>query len=383
MRYVYPILGLLILVAGLGGIKVAQISSLVQMGKAMEAAGPPPEAVSTAIAEELAWEGTLSSIGSVVAEQGVVVSAEVPGTVSRLAFESGDTVKKGQVLLELDSSVERAQLATARSRRDLAASTAERTRALAKSQTVTEAKLEADEAALAASEAEVSALKAQIDRKVVRAAFSGKLGIRAVNLGQYLAPGTQLTTLEALDSVFVDFSLPQQALPELKNDMPVRLRGTEQSGKQDTVLEGRISAISPSVDERTRSIQVRAAVSNENEVLRPGMFVEVDVVLPSRGSVVAIPQTAVTHASYGDSVFVIEPAKDAPADPKGPPVKLARQQFVRLGEARGDYVAVLEGVKAGQEVVSAGAFKLRNNAKVVVNDRVKSDVKVNPKPENR
>lgn len=386
MRYVYAILGLLILVGGLGGIKVAQISSLVQMGKAMEAAGPPPESVNTAIAEELSWEGALSAIGSVVAERGVVISNEVPGVVSRLAFDSGDTATAGQILVELDTSVERAQLAAARSRLDLARSTAERTRTLAKSNTVTPAKLDADESQLAASASEVATLKAQIDRKVVRAAFSGKLGIRAVNLGQYLAPGTELTTLESLDSVFVDFSLPQQVLSDLHTEMPVRLHAAGQNGKESREFTGKIAAISPSIDQATRSIKVRATVPNVDQALRPGMFVDVAVVLPSRGKVVAIPQTAVTHASYGDSVFVIEPLKEADAkneDPKAPPVKVARQQFVRLGEARGDYVAVLDGVKVGQEVVSAGAFKLRNNAKVVINPRVKPEVKINPTPENR
>jgi membrane fusion protein (multidrug efflux system) len=383
MRYVYPILGLLILVAALGGIKTAQISSLIQAGKAMEAAGPPPEAVGTATAQELAWEGSLSAVGSVVAERGVAVSNDAPGMVTKVLFESGDTVKPGQVLVELDSSVERAQLDSARARRDLALQTANRTRALAKTNTVTQAKVDTDEAQLKTAETELDALRAQIDRKTVRAPFAGKLGIRAINLGQYLSPGTKVTTLESLDSVFVDFTLPQQALATLTPGMPVRITA---NADKPLVAEGKVAAIDPALNEATRSIRVRASVPNADQKLRPGMFVDVAVVLPDRPAVVAIPATAVVHASYGDSVFVVEPVKDknVPAQtPAGLPIRQARQQFVKVGEARGDFVAVLDGVQKGQEVVTAGAFKLRNNARIAINNRVKADPKVDPKPENR
>ncbi|MET0343801.1 MAG: efflux RND transporter periplasmic adaptor subunit [Polyangiales bacterium] len=383
MRYFYAILGLLILIAALGGIKGAQISSLIQMGKAMEAAGPPPEAVGSGSVVELEWEGSLSAVGSVVAERGVAVSNESPGMVTKVHFDSGDTVKPGQVLVELDSSVERAQLDTLRARLDLARQTANRTRSLAETNTVTQAKVDADEAQLKTAQTELDALKAQIDRKVVRAPFAGKLGIRAVNLGQYLNPGTTVTTLEALDSVFVDFSLPQQALATLENGMPVRLKV---AGDKPTTAEGKVAAIDPSLDEATRSIRVRASVPNQEQKLRPGMFVDVAVVLPSSGKVVAVPATAIVHASYGDSLFVIEEPKERKGPEKTPaglPIKQARQQFVKVGEARGDFVAVLEGVKPGQQIVTAGAFKLRNNAPIAINDRVKIDPKVAPNPENR
>jgi len=383
MRYVYPILGLLILVAALGGIKTAQISSLIKAGKASEAAGPPPEAVGTASAQELTWEGSLSAVGNVVAERGVAVSNDAPGMVSRVLFESGDTVKPGQVLVELDTSVERAQLDSARARRELARQTVGRTRALAATNTVTQARVDTDEAQLKTAETELDALRAQIDRKVVRAAFAGRLGIRAVNLGQYLSPGTTVTTLEALDSVFVDFSLPQQALPNVSHGMQVRITI---NAEKSMVAAGKVTAIDPSLDQTTRSIKVRAAVPNPDQKLRPGMFVDVAVMLPDHGTVVAIPATAVVHASYGDSVFVVEPLKDknVPTQtPAGLPIRQARQQFVKLGEARGDFVAVLDGVQQGQEVVTAGAFKLRNNARIAINNRVTADPKVNPTPENR
>jgi membrane fusion protein, multidrug efflux system len=384
MRYFLPILGLLIVIGGLGGIKFAQISSLIAFGKAAEAAGPPPEAVGAALTQELSWEGQLSAVGSVVAERGVSVSNDSPGVVKAIKFDSGDEVKKGQVLVELDTGVERAQLASAQARRDLAMQTAERTRKLAASQTVTQAKVDTDEAQLKTAETELSALSAQIDRKVVRAAFTGRLGIRQVNLGQYLAPGSTLTTLEALDSVFVDFTLPQQSLHDLTVGLPVRVtvNGNVASG-QPLVANGTIAAVDPSVDATTRSIKVRAAVPNPGQKLRPGMFVDVGVLLPKRANVVAVPQTAVVHASYGDSVFIVEAPKAEDKVPPGTAVKVARQQFVRLGESRGDFIAVVDGVKVGQQVVTQGAFKLHNGARVLVNDKVPLQPKVSPTPENQ
>lgn len=384
MRYFLPILGLLIIIGGLGGIKFAQISSLIAFGKAAEAAGPPPEAVGAASAQELSWEGQLSAVGSVVAERGVSVSNDSPGVVKAIKFDSGDEVKKGQVLVELDTGVERAQLASAAARRDLALQTANRTRKLAESQTVTQAKVDTDEAQLKTAETELSALSAQIDRKVVRAAFTGRLGIRQVNLGQYLPPGTSLTTLEALDSVFVDFSLPQQALHDLKVGLPVRVTvdGNLAAG-ESFQADGTIAALDPSIDPGTRTIKVRASVPNPGQKLRPGMFVNAGVVLPKRASVVAVPQTAVVHASYGDSVFVIEAPKAEDKVPPGTPTKIARQQFVRVGESRGDFVAIVDGIKLGQQVVTQGAFKLHNGARVLISTSVPQNPKVNPTPENQ
>ncbi|MET0285046.1 MAG: efflux RND transporter periplasmic adaptor subunit [Polyangiales bacterium] len=380
MRYVLPILGLLLLVGALGGIKFAQISSLIAAGAAAEAAGPPPEAVATDKAENLSWEGNLAAVGSVVAERGVTVSNEVPGVVTRILFESGATVKKGQVLVEIDSAVERASLATLRARRELALTNVQRTRKLAESNTITLAKVDQDENQLKTSDAEIAQLQAQIDRKTVRAAFAGRLGIREVNLGQYLNPGTELTTLESLDSVFVDFTLPQQVLHDVTIGLPVNLKVSGETAQEAT---GAVAAVDPSIDNTTRTIRVRASVPNPGQKLRPGMFVDVKVVLPTRGAVIAIPATSVVHASYGDSVFIVEaPKADAKPAP-APGAKVARQQFVRLGESRGDFVAVLDGVKVGEEVVSAGAFKLRNGSAVIVNNSVKPGAKVNPTPENR
>jgi membrane fusion protein (multidrug efflux system) len=300
--------------------------------------------------------------------------------VKRIAFDSGNLAKPGQVLVELDTSVERAQLANAQARMELAQQTLTRTRSLASRGVVTASQLENDESQFKAASADVAALEAQIARKIVRAPFAGRLGIREVNLGQYLSPGTPLTTLEALDSVYVDFSLPQQALASVQPGLAVRMTINGEQGDESFATDGKITAVDPSVDPATRNIRVRASVLNPEQKLRPGMFANVSVVLPKRDKIVAVPATAVIHAPYGDSVFVVEPLKGGGKDEK---VKQVRQQFVRLGEERGDYVAVLEGVKAGEEVVVAGAFKLRNGAKVAINNQLKPEAQVAPHPANR
>ncbi|MCU1282579.1 MAG: putative Co/Zn/Cd efflux system rane fusion protein [bacterium] len=372
MRYFISIGAVLALVAGLGGIKFTQISSLLHAGEVAQKAGPPPEVVGTAVATEDTWEGTIAAVGSVAAVRGVAVSNESAGVVSAIHFESGDKVRAGQVLVELDTSVERAQLSSAEARKDLAALGAGRSRQLAATEAVSKAQLDGDEAQLKTSSADFGALKAQIDRKTVRAPFAGRLGIRTVNLGQYLNPGTPITVLESLGSVYVDFSLPQQYLDDVKVGTPVRVT---MAGARGGELAGTVGAVDPTVDATTRTIKLRASVPNNKDTLRPGMFVNVIVVRSSRSRVVSVPVTAVVHASYGDSVFVVEDRKDAPG-------KIARQQFVRLGAARGDFVAISDGVKPGQELVTGGAFKLRNGSGVVINNDVKPTPALQPHVDN-
>lgn len=387
VRYVLPIAGLVLLIAALVGIKFTQISTLINMGKAYQKSGPPPETVTTGVAKEQTWEGTLSAVGSIAAAKGVTVSNDAAGVVSRISFESGAVAKQGQVLLELDSSVERAQLASAQARRDLAQLTLNRSRALVQKNAIPQSQLDADEAQLKTASTDYNALAAQIDRKIVRAPFTGRLGIRDVNLGQYLNPGTPITVLEAIDAVYVDFALPQQLLGVLKVGMPVRVKVEPQQGLPATEQDATIAAIDPQVDSTTRTIKLRASVPNKEEKLRPGMFATATVVLPQQAPVVIVPQTAVLHAPFGDSIFIVEDKKDdAGAVVKGPdgkPAMAVRQQFVRLGESRGDFVAVLDGVKAGQRIVTAGAFKLRNGSGIVENDDVKLNPQVAPHPENR
>jgi membrane fusion protein (multidrug efflux system) len=386
VRYGVAIVGLLVLVGALAGIKGTQISGLIKAGEAFAKEGPPPESVSTDFARTFTWERTLSAIGTITTDRGVAVSNDAAGIVKRIAFESGGMAKEGQVLIELDNGVERAQLRTAQARKELAEQNMERTKSLFASGGVSRSQLDADESQLKSASAEVAGLEAQIARKVVRAPFAGRLGIRAVNLGQYLSPGTMVTTLEALESVYVDFTLPQQASGEISVGTPVRV-GV--SGVEKLEAAGAVAAVDPSLDRATRSLRIRATLPNPEQKLRPGMFAEVKVVLPDTQEVVAIPLTAVVHAPYGDSVFLVEDghaegekAKAQTAAKSAGPLHV-RQQFVRLGEERGDYVAVLEGVKAKDPLVSAGAFKLRNGAKITVHNEVKPEPKLAPHPENR
>ena len=376
--------GLLLVVLGLGGLKGAQIGSLMAFGKQMQAMGPPPEAVGSTVAQSETWETTLSAVGSVSSLKSVSVSAEVPGIVSNIRFESGGLAKEGQVLVELDADVERAQLAAAQSRSDLADRNAKRSEILAQGNVISRAQFDEVDSQRKTAEKDLASLRAQVDRKVIRAPFKGRLGIRAVNVGQYLTPGTTVTTLDAIGGTFVDFSLPQENLASVRVGLPVRVTF---EGSGDTA-EGTISAVDPTIDPTTRNVKIRAAIPEEQKAkLRPGMFVNVSVVQLAKDAVVAVPLTAIVHASYGDSVFVIEQKKPGSPGmtqtPDGKPVKIARQQFVRLGQMRGDFVAVTKGVATGQEVVTSGAFKLRNNSPVVVDNTIRPDAGLEPHPENR
>jgi len=376
--------GLLLVVLGLGGLKGAQIGSLMAVGKQMQAMGPPPEAVGSTAAQSETWETTLSAVGSVSSLKSVSVSAEVPGIVSNIRFESGGVAKEGQVLVELEADVERATLASAQARAELADRNAKRSEVLAAGNVISRAQLDEVDAQRKTAERDLASLRAQVERKVIRAPFKGRLGIRAVNVGQYLTPGTTVTTLDAIGGTFVDFSLPQENLAAVQVGLPVRVTF---EGSGDTA-EGTISAVDPTIDPTTRNVKIRAAIPEEQKAkLRPGMFVNVNVVQPVRQAVVAVPLTAIVHASYGDSVFVIEPKKPGSPGmtqtPDGKTVKIARQQFVRLGQTRGDFVAVTKGVGVGQEVVSSGAFKLRNNAPVIVDNSIRPDAGLDPHPENR
>lgn len=383
-RHALAVLGILAVVGGLGAVKGSQIAMLIGFGKQMEKDGPPPEAVGTASAKVEGWEGTLSAVGSVASTKGVALAADAAGTVQRIHFESGQMVKAGQVLVELDTSVERAQLATALARKQLATTTQGRTKALVQSGAISAAQGDADDAAMRTASTEVEGIQAQIAKKTIRAPFAGRLGIKSVNVGQYLNPGAPVATLETFEDVHVDFTVPQQRLSEVKVGLPVRIT---LGGDAGAALEGKIAAVDPNVDSSTRTVKLRADVVDKDEALRPGMFVSVDVVLPQRADAVVVPATAVLHAPYGDSVFLIDEKKpDSPGPgttPDGKPVKIARQQFVKLGRARGDYVALLDGVKASQEVVTAGAFKLHNGAPVYVDNTKNAKPQLSPTPENR
>ena len=382
MKFFVVMGGVILLLGGLGGVKFTQIKSLMAYGQAAAAAGPPPEVVGTREAKEETWENRLFSVGTIAPVRGVTVSNDAPGVVTAIKFQSGQTARHGQVLVELDSRVERAELASLRAQARLARVSAQRARALFKDSAVPNAQLDSAESALQAASANAASLQAQIDRKIVRAPFDGRLGIRLINLGQYLNPGTPITDLESPSANYVDFTLPQQQLKQLAVGMVVRIN----EGLPGPRAEAAIAAIDPTLDPVTRSGRVRAAV-RKMDGLSPGMFVNVSVILPERRKVTLVAATSLVHASFGDSVFVVEERKDdqgaVVTTPDGRPARLARQQFVKTGEARGDFAEILEGVKPGQEIVAQGAFKLRNGAPVMANNSVKLEPQLAPRPENR
>lgn len=380
MRWLVTILGIGAIIGVLAYVKWAQISSIIAAGETMLAAGPPPEAVSTEIARVQHWESSVATIGTIASSKGVAISTEVAGLVSAIGFDSGATVAKGAVLVQLDVRVEKAQLASALARRDLALTTVKRTRVLSQQEVAPAAELDADESSWESAAAEVEVLRAQIGRKTIRAPFAGKLGIREVDLGQYLAPGTTVTTLESVTGVYVDFDLPQQQQVAL--GMKIR---TTVAGRPEFLGAGEVVAIDPTIDPVMRTSKIRATIvtPTDDDDFHPGMFVNVSLVRDDTIQVVAVPATAIAYATYGDSVFVVEPHPDGATAPDGSAVMVARQQFVRLGEQRGDYIAVREGISAGDEVVVAGAFKLRNNATVVVDNSEMLTASLDPRPVNR
>jgi membrane fusion protein, multidrug efflux system len=375
--YLLVVIGVLGVIGGLGFVKFSQIAMLINFGKEMQKAGPPPETVSVRAAEAQTWEDTLNAVASVVSAKGVSLANDAPGVVARLYFDSGQTVKQGQVLVELDARVERAQLASTRARLQLANTQLSRTHALVNEGVVAKAQADTDEATAKSTVADEAQLMAQIERKIIRAPFSGKLGLRQVNLGQYLAPGTTVAILESADADYVDFTLPQEMLGKLKLGMAVR---ATQDGVTTEPVMGQISAIDPTIDPVMRAARIRAQFPAQANPLRPGMFLRVAVILPEKQTVTAVPATALVHASYGDSVFVVN---EQPG-PDGKPRKVAEQKFVRRGDERGDFVSVVDGLKSGEEVVTSGAFKLRNGIPLVIDNKsVPLSPSDAPKPPNR
>jgi membrane fusion protein, multidrug efflux system len=354
----------------LAGVKALQIRTLIQSGASFR---PPPEAVASAEARAERWPRALTAIGSITAEQGVNVPADLAGTVREIAFESGVTVAAGDLLVRLDTSAEEAQLRALEAQADLARINAERARKLRADNAVAEAELDSAEATLKQALANADAVRATIARKTIRAPFAGRLGIRLVNLGQYLEAGKPIVSLQALDTVHADFSLPQQELSQLAPGMAVRLTT---DAYPDKVFAGRLTSLNADLDASTRSVRLQATLANPEQWLRPGMFVRIELLLDGEQPVLAIPATAVFRAPYGDSVYVIEPATNAPAS------LVVRQQFIRTGRARGDFVSVEAGLKAGEKVVSAGLFKLRNGMGVVENNAMAPQAEKAPTPPN-
>jgi membrane fusion protein (multidrug efflux system) len=364
------ILAVVVVVAALGalaGIKVLQIKTLIAFGKSFV---PPPETVSTAPAKEENWPESIATVGSITAVQGVHLTAEVAGIVKEITFESGAVVKQGDLLVSLDNLTEEAQLRALEAQMELAETNLKRFRLLRAENTVSQAELDQAETALKQVQANADAVRATIAKKVIRAPFAGRLGIRQINAGQYLEAGKLIVSLQALAPVYGDFSLPQQDLARLKTGLIVRATADAYPGQE---FLGTLTALNPDLDVATRSMRLQATFTNEKQLLRPGMFARFEVLFPEAHTVLTVPATAVLSAPYGDSVYVVEPATNSAAG------LVVRQQFVRVGRGRGDFVAVTSGLKPGDRVVTSGIFKLRNGMSVVENNLTPtSEKKPNP-----
>jgi membrane fusion protein (multidrug efflux system) len=363
-------LGLVVVVGVLVGVKGLQIGSMIKAGKSFV---PPPEAVTSTQVESALWQPIQGASGTLVAFRGVTVGSELPGAIRVVSFDSGTSVKQGAVLVKLDTSTEEAQLASARADENLARLNYERAVEVRKGQANTPADLDAAEARYKQAQAAANTIRTAIEKKSIHAPFDGRIAIRQVELGQVLGAGAPVASLQSVTPIYVEFSLPQQALARLKVGQPIRLKTDTFPGSE---WGGKVSTINTEVDIATRNVRIRATVPNDDGRLRPGMFANVEVLSPEQVPVLLVPATAVIFAPYGDSVFVLE--KKGSAD--GKEQLVAQQRFVRLGERRGDLVAVVSGLKAGETVVSSGAFKLRSGAAVVVKNDLAPDVQANPKP---
>lgn len=358
------------LVGVLGAVKIKQVNSAIAQHASFQ---PPPEAVTTTVAEADRWPSTLAAIGSIAAVRGVTISADLPGVVERIAFESGKSVNTGDILAQLDTRTERAQLAAAEAERDLARANLARAAGLRDEQIMSQADYDKAEAESKRAEAAMGEIRAAIGRKTILAPFPGILGIRQVNLGQYLAGGTPIVSLQSLEPLYVNFAVPQQQVARIRPGTEVRVTGEDAAG----AVRGTVTAIDSVADEATRNIQVQATLPNAGRALRPGMFVQVSIVVGAAATVVALPTSAIAYAPYGDSVFVVSKLKGA----DGSTYLGVQQRFVKLGPSRGDQVAIVSGVEPGEEVVTSGVFKLRNGAAVRLNNTVQPSNKPAPRPE--
>src|SRR5258708_1735944 len=351
------------------GIKILQIVKMTSTPMVM-----PPTTVSSVAVKEEDWAPRLTAIGSVSAVQGAVVSAELAGVVSEINFQNGGEAKKGEVLMKLDASQEEALLRSAEAEAQLAQTDLERSRDLAMTKVVSSPELDSAQSKFRRMNAAVDQMRSSIAKKTVAAPFDGQLGIRQVNVGQMINAGQQVVGVTALDPVYVDFALPDQYLSKLAKDLEVTVRSDAFPGR---LFKGKLTAINSMVDPVTRNVPLQATLENPDHALHPGMFAKVEVALSETRKTIVIPGSAVSYAPYGDSVFVIEKQKD----PKtGKESEMLRQQFARIGEARGDFVAGTHGLKAGQTVVSTGVFKLRNGMAVTVNNDLAPKPELNPKP---
>jgi membrane fusion protein, multidrug efflux system len=358
-------------IAALGYFKLRQVQAAVKSSTYT----PPPEAITTVVAKQETWPSTLSVVGNVAAIHGVTVSADLPGTVDQIKFESGKFVQAGDILVELDTRQERAQLASMEAQRELAKVNYARTERLVKEGVISRMDYDKALADQKQTEANSAEIKAAIDRKIIRAPFSGVLGIRQVNLGQYLAAGNPIVSLQSLNPIYVNFSVPQQVMSHVRIGQNVRIAPDDLAGLAFT---GRVNALDSVVDQTTRNVQIQATLANPQGKLHPGMFAQVEVRVGSNQSVFPLPASAISYAPFGDSVYIVGDMKA----PTGQSYRGVRQQFVKIQGARGDQVGVVSGLRAGDEVVTSGVFKLRNGVAVAVNNKIQPGNNPAPKPED-
>ncbi len=371
-RMILMLVAVLALLGGLGYIKFHQIETAIAQGANFKI---PPTAVTTVVAQKETWPSTLSVIGTAAAVEGVTVSADLPGTIDKIHFGSGQSVHEGDVLVELDTRQERAQLASLEAQRDLAKTNYGRAQELVKAGVISHSEYDTATAQQKATEAQVGDTRAAIARKTIRAPFTGMLGIRQVSLGQYLAAGQAIVALQSVDPIYVNFGVPQQEAGKVASGRAIRVKNNDLPG---LFFSGKITALDSVISEQTRNIQVQATLANKGNHLRPGMYVEVEMPLGQPREVVPLPASAINYAPYGDSVYIVSDMKD----PKGNSYRGVRQQVVKIEGSRGDQVAIISGVKPGDEVVSSGVFRLRNGAPIEVNNKVKPDNNPAPKPED-
>ncbi len=367
----FSILGLIIIIGILAGIKALQIRAMIAQGEQFVI---PPEVVTSAQAQSADWESTLTAVGSVEAIQGVTVTAEMSGKVTRIAFESGSRVADGELLVQQDISVENAQLRGAEAIAELARINFERSKTLMPQQAISQSDYDNSQAQLTEALAQIDNIRASIAKKTLRAPFAGRLGIREINLGQVINDGQAIVSLQSLGPVFVNFQLPQHQLAHVRTGLEVRVESDALPGE---TFKGEITAIDSEVNVVTRNIWLQALLENPDNKLQAGMFTRLTLVLPQSATVLTVPATAVLYAPYSDSVFVIEEKKNSDGASDG---KSVRQQFVTLGEKRGDFIVVKSGLAAGETIVSTGAFKLRNGQGVVIDNKLSPEFKLAPQP---
>jgi membrane fusion protein (multidrug efflux system) len=357
-----------------GGIFGYKAIKAHMMEKAMSANQGQPVAVSTTKAEMQTWQPQLNAVGTVRAKQGVDVTTEIAGLVRDVYFTSGEGVHKGQVLVQLNADADEALLNSLKAEAELARTTFARDKRQFAVKAISQATLDVSEADLKSKQAQVNQQAAIVDKKTIRAPFDGRLGISTVNDGQYLNPGDQIVTLQSIDPVYVDFFLPQQYIARIALGQMVTVTTDTYP---DRKFDGKITATNPKVDPQTRNIQIEATIPNPKHELLPGMFTSVQVQAGQTEQYITLPKTAVTYNPYGETVFVVEQAAQGP---KGEPELIVKQTFVTVGRSRGDQVAVLEGTKVGDTVVTSGQLKLKNGSRVTINNEIQPSNEAAPQP---